>query len=179
MSSGTRVRARRAAIAGTAVALGLSLTAATHASGANSITGRNILIADSRFVPADIGVFPGTTVVWTNTDDAPHDVHSTEGPRKFGTGEHPLKNGESFRFTFTQRGVYRFEANLNMHAVGSITVGERAYTEPPADEPPAHPVPLPSATPSPLLPRDHHGPRAPRPPRPLLPAPPRPGPFPR
>jgi len=133
---------------------GMTVASAPSASGAPADAGRNILIADSRFVPADIGVFPGTTVVWTNTDDVPHNVQSTDGPQHFGTHDGGLRNGQTYRFTFTKRGVYHFVCWLNGNMSGSVTVGDRAFTAPPTDDggresPTAKPVPTPSPSPSP------------------------------
>ncbi|HEX3830104.1 MAG TPA: plastocyanin/azurin family copper-binding protein [Sporichthyaceae bacterium] len=129
-----RPAARCATVAASlAVCSGLTMAAAPSASGAPGDHGRTILISDARFVPADIGVFPGTTVVWINTDQVQHNVDSTDGPQRFGTGEHALDNGQSFRFRFTKPGVYHFACWLNGHMSGSVTVGERAFTEPPSD----------------------------------------------
>jgi plastocyanin len=162
----TIARVRRSAVrcatsaASLAVCGGMAVAAAPSAAGAPADTGRNILIADGRFVPADIGVLPGTTVVWTNTDEVQHNVQSTEAPQHFGTSDGGLRNGQSYRFTFTKRGIYHFVCWLNGNMYGSITVGDRAFTAPPADDSPenpfATPLPLPTHGPNPSAsPRPH------------------------
>jgi plastocyanin len=138
-----------------AACAGMTIVAAPTAAGAPANTDRTIIIADSRFVPADIGVLPGTTVVWTNTDDAPHNVQSTDAPQRFGTHDEGLRNGQSFRFTFRKRGVYHFVCWLNGNMYGSVTVGDRSFTAPPPDDegregPPVEtPVHVPDPSPSP------------------------------
>ena len=137
----TIARVRRPAVRGATLAAalvvcsGTTMATAPTASGAPREHGRTVLIADARFVPADIGVFPGTTVVWTNTDQVQHNIESVDGPEKFGTGDHALDSNQSFRFTFTKRGVYHFACWLNGHMTGSVTVGDRVFTEPPNDHP--------------------------------------------
>jgi plastocyanin len=135
----TIVRIRRSAARGATLAVslvvcsGMTMATAPGAVGAPGDSGRKILIADARFVPADIGVFPGTTVVWINTDEVQHNIESGEAPAPFGTGNHPLDKGQSYRFTFTKPGVYHFACWLNGNTTGSITVGDRTFTDPPND----------------------------------------------
>jgi plastocyanin len=78
-----------------------------------------ISIADFAFSPAELGVVPGTTVIWTNRDDIPHTVTSTEGAFK----SHALDTDDSFSFTFEKAGSYRYFCSLHPHMVGTVKVG--------------------------------------------------------
>lgn len=71
------------------------------------------------FAPAELSVTPGTTVIWTNHDDIPHTVTSTDGAFK----SHALDTGDSFSFTFEKPGSYRYFCSLHPHMVGTIKVG--------------------------------------------------------
>ena len=71
------------------------------------------------FAPAELSVAPGTTVIWTNHDDIPHTVTSTDGVFR----SHALDTGDSFSFTFEKPGSYRYFCSLHPHMVGTIKVG--------------------------------------------------------
>jgi plastocyanin len=123
---------RRVAVIGLGCAALAQVATPTATAAAGDPT-RNIVIADDNFVPADIGVHPGTTVIWTNTDEVTHDITSTDAPVKFGTGKYPLHENQSFRFTFTKRGVYHFASTLHGELTGSVTVGDRIFSQAPRD----------------------------------------------
>ena len=78
-----------------------------------------IVIDNFAFAPAELTVAPGTTVTWTNHDDIPHTVTSTDGAFK----SHALDTDDSFSFTFEKPGSYRYFCSLHPHMVGTITVG--------------------------------------------------------
>jgi plastocyanin len=71
------------------------------------------------FAPAELTVTPGTTVVWTNHDDIPHTVTSSNGAFK----SHALDTDDSFSFVFEKAGSYRYFCSLHPHMVGTIKVG--------------------------------------------------------
>jgi plastocyanin len=77
-----------------------------------------VSIANFTFAPADPTVTPGTTVIWTNHDDIPHTVTSTEGVFK----SHALDTDDSFSFTFEKAGSYRYFCSLHPRMVGTVTV---------------------------------------------------------
>jgi plastocyanin len=76
-------------------------------------------IENFTFAPAELTVAPGTSVIWTNHDDIPHTVTSTEGAFK----SHALDTDDSFSFTFAKAGSYRYFCSLHPHMVGTIRVG--------------------------------------------------------
>jgi len=93
-----------------AAALCLRLGAA-HAED-NSVT-----IDNFTFVPAEMTVKVGTTVTWTNHDDIPHAVVSAG---KFRSKT--LDTDNSFSFTFTAAGDYKYFCSLHPHMTGTIKV---------------------------------------------------------
>ena len=78
-----------------------------------------ISIENFAFSPADLRVAPGTTVRWTNHDDIPHTVTSTDGAFK----SHALDTDDSFSVTFEKAGSYQYFCALHPHMVGMIKVG--------------------------------------------------------
>jgi plastocyanin len=69
------------------------------------------------FQPAELTVKVGTTVTWTNRDDIPHTVVSAG---KFRSK--PLDTDNSFSFTFTETGDYKYFCSLHPHMTGLIKV---------------------------------------------------------
>jgi plastocyanin len=134
----TLITARPARFALAALGLaGLTLAAVPSTAGAartGPAGGQNVIITDGKFVPDTIGVHPGQTVVWTNTDDAAHGITSTSGPEKFGTGDEVLKKAQTYQFTFTKPGTYNFECSVHCNGAGTVTVGENARTSASDDE---------------------------------------------
>jgi plastocyanin len=76
-------------------------------------------IENFAFAPAELSVAPGTTVVWTNHDDIPHTVTSTDGAFK----SHALDTDDSFSFTFQKAGSCRYFCSLHPKMVGMVKVG--------------------------------------------------------
>jgi len=58
------------------------------------------------FGPASLTVAVGTTVIWTNRDDIPHTVVSTDDAKTFKSKV--LDTDEKFSFTFTKAGTYPY-----------------------------------------------------------------------
>lgn len=77
-----------------------------------------VSIANFTFSPADLTVAAGTTVVWTNHDDIPHTVASTDGAFR----SHALDTDDSFSFTFEKAGSYRYFCSLHPRMVGTVKV---------------------------------------------------------
>ena len=95
-----------------AAAISLLLGAAhAHAEDAN------VTIDNFTFGPAELAVKVGTTVTWTNHDDIPHTVVSAG---KFRSKT--LDTDDSFSFTFTAAGDYKYFCSLHPHMTGMIKV---------------------------------------------------------
>jgi plastocyanin len=76
-----------------------------------------VTIDNFTFAPAELTVKVGTTVTWTNHDDIPHTVVS---PGKFRSK--PLDTDNSFTFTFSAAGDYKYFCSLHPHMTGTIKV---------------------------------------------------------
>ena len=69
------------------------------------------------FEPNQLSVKVGTTVTWKNRDDIPHTVVSAG---KFRSKT--LDTDDSFSFTFTSAGDYKYFCSLHPHMTGMIKV---------------------------------------------------------
>jgi plastocyanin len=76
-----------------------------------------ISIDNFTFAPAQLTIKVGTTVIWTNHDDIPHTVVSAG---KFRSKT--LDTDDSFSFTFTAAGDYKYFCSLHPHMTGMIKV---------------------------------------------------------
>lgn len=70
------------------------------------------------FAPATLTVSAGTTVTWTNHDEEPHTVTSTNGAFR-STG---LANEETFSETFADPGTYQYFCALHPHMKATVIV---------------------------------------------------------
>jgi len=80
-----------------------------------------IKIDNFSFTPKQISIGVGTTVTWTNQDDVPHNVVSTE--RKFASPV--LDTDQAFSFTFKEPGSYPYYCKIHPMMTGSIQVVRR------------------------------------------------------
>ena len=78
-----------------------------------------IAIDHFSFAPARAAIAVGTTVTWSNRDDAPHNIVSTE--RRFKSPV--LDTGEQFSYRFEQPGTYKYFCSLHPRMTGEIEVG--------------------------------------------------------
>ena len=78
-----------------------------------------ISIDNFSFTPATLTVRAGTTVTWTNKDDIPHGIASSN--KAFARSK-ALDTDDSYSFTFTTPGTYQYFCYLHPHMVGSIVV---------------------------------------------------------
>ena len=76
-----------------------------------------VTIDNFTFSPAELTVKVGTTVTWKNHDDIPHAVVSAG---KFRSKT--LDTDDSFSFTFTVAGDYKYFCSLHPHMTGMIKV---------------------------------------------------------
>lgn len=70
------------------------------------------------FMPPDLKIPVGTKVTWTNRDDVPHTVVSTEG--KFSS--HALDTDEQFSFTFGEAGTYEYYCSIHPKMTAKVIV---------------------------------------------------------
>jgi len=76
-----------------------------------------VTIDNFTFTPAELSLKVGDTVTWTNHDDIPHTVVSAG---KFRSKT--LDTDDSFTFTFSSAGDYRYFCSLHPHMTGMIKV---------------------------------------------------------
>jgi plastocyanin len=96
-----------------AIAAAISLLlGSAHAEETTKVT-----IDNFTFAPAELTVKVGTTVTWTNHDDIPHTVVSAG---KFRSKT--MDTDDSFSFTFTAAGDYKYFCSLHPHMTGMIKV---------------------------------------------------------
>ena len=78
----------------------------------------SVSIKNFKFVPQDIAVKAGTTVVWTNDDSASHTVESSDKTLK----SDELSKSDTYSFTFTKAGRYDYNCGIHPSMKGSVTV---------------------------------------------------------
>ena len=91
-----------------------SVTANDQPSGASA----DVKIDNFSFGPQTLTVSVGTTVVWTNRDDIPHTVVSTEGVFKSKVRD----TDEKFSYTFTKAGTYPYFCSVHPKMTGKVVV---------------------------------------------------------
>jgi plastocyanin len=77
-----------------------------------------VKIDNFSFGPTTLTVTAGTTVTWTNRDDIPHTVVSTEGVFKSKV----LDTDEKFSYTFSKAGTYPYFCSLHPKMTGKVIV---------------------------------------------------------
>jgi plastocyanin len=79
-----------------------------------------VKIDNFSFGPAALIVPAGTTVTWTNRDDIPHTVVSTDDPKIFKSKV--LDTDEKFSFTFSKAGTYPYFCSIHPKMTGKVIV---------------------------------------------------------
>jgi plastocyanin len=77
-----------------------------------------VKIDNFSFGPATLTVPVGTSVTWTNRDDIPHTVVSTDGVFKSKV----LDTDEKFSFTFSKAGTYPYFCSIHPKMTGKVVV---------------------------------------------------------
>ncbi len=94
-------------------ALEAALVATRSAAGAIEV---EVEIMDSDFSPRDITAPLYTTVTWTQLDSVEHTVS------RFGVFDNYLSFGDTFSYTFTEPGVFRYYCNVHDDMYGRVIV---------------------------------------------------------
>lgn len=79
-----------------------------------------VKIDNFSFGPAALTVSVGSTVTWTNRDDTPHTVVSSDDPKAFKSKV--LDTDEKFSFTFTKVGTYSYFCSVHPKMTGKVIV---------------------------------------------------------
>lgn len=77
-----------------------------------------VTIKDLAFSPDMVTVAIGTTVTWTNQDSVSHTITSVDGI----FGSDTLAPGNSFSFTFIDKGTFDYFCSIHPHMTGSVIV---------------------------------------------------------
>ena len=77
-------------------------------------------ISQFAFSPATIVVPAGTKVIWTNQDKVNHSVIGDAAKCKFSSA--PLKQGDTFSYTFATPGTYSYHCGYHNYMTATITV---------------------------------------------------------
>ena len=86
-----------------------------------SASGRGeVRIESFRFEPTTLNVTPGTVIVWTNQDSAPHTA--TAKDESFDTGR--LDEGEAGNVTFDMPGTFEYVCDFHPRMEARIVVGQ-------------------------------------------------------
>jgi len=85
---------------------------------ASNASTSDITIDNFFFTPGTATVKRGTMVTWTNHDDIPHTIDSSDG--KFRSGA--LDTGDHFQFRFTEPGQYQYFCRIHPKMTGTIVV---------------------------------------------------------
>lgn len=76
-------------------------------------------IFNYKFDPETVTIAAGTTVTWTNKDEVPHTVASSDKSFKGSAG---LDTGDSYSYTFDKPGTYKYYCTLHPFMTGTIVV---------------------------------------------------------
>jgi plastocyanin len=79
---------------------------------------QQVVVDNFSFAPATTSVAVGTTITWTNRDDVPHNVVSTE--KKFASPA--LDTDEQFSHTFDGAGTYNYYCSIHPKMTGQVVV---------------------------------------------------------
>ena len=83
-----------------------------------SPTTMEVKIDNFTFGPAELTVMVGTTITWTNRDDIPHTVVSTDKVFKSKV----LDTDEKFSFTFSTPGTFPYFCSIHPKMTGKVVV---------------------------------------------------------
>jgi plastocyanin len=90
----------------------------TAAGQAQTAASAAVKIDNFSFGPTALTVPVGTIVTWTNRDDIPHTVVSTDGVFK----SKALDTDDKFSFVFTKPGTYPYFCSIHPKMTGTVVV---------------------------------------------------------
>ena len=80
---------------------------------------QEVKIFNYKFAPDVLTIPAGTTVTWTNKDEVPHTVMSSD--KRF-QGSGALDTGDTYSYTFTTPGSYEYFCTLHPFMKGKVVV---------------------------------------------------------
>src|SRR6266849_8695542 len=94
------------------------IAGATHASTPSEGEKTSVKIDNFTFNPATVTIKAGSTVHWTNGDDIPHTVASTDKLFKSKV----MDTNEEFEYTFDKPGTYDYFCSLHPKMTAKVIV---------------------------------------------------------
>jgi plastocyanin len=96
----------------------IAITDVPLESDATSSSAQDVTLDNFRFNPSTASVPLGSTIRWTNRDDAPHTIVSTE--HKFKSPV--LDSGGQFSHQFDSPGTYKYFCSIHPRMTGEVVV---------------------------------------------------------
>ncbi|MDI6716821.1 MAG: cupredoxin family copper-binding protein [Actinomycetota bacterium] len=78
----------------------------------------DIVMQDYAFQPDEIYISLGSELTWVNNDSVTHTVTADDG--SFDSGS--LRQGDSFSFTFKEKGTFKYHCRLHPRMHGTVVV---------------------------------------------------------
>ena len=88
--------------------------------GARGASTSNVNISGFAFVPQNLLIQVGDTVIWTNNDGTPHTVTSTDLTGELDSGT--ISNGDTYTHVFNTVGTFSYRCELHPSMTGSVSV---------------------------------------------------------
>jgi amicyanin len=98
---------------------GIALMAGAASAAEPAAATVQVSISSYKFDPPVLTVPVGTTVVWTNHDDVPHTVTSTDKTFKSSGA---LDQGDSYSYTFKAAGTYNYYCTVHPFMTAKVIV---------------------------------------------------------
>lgn len=98
----------------------LAGAAGTAAWAGDAPASAQVSIDNFTFAPAVLRIASGTKVTWTNHDDIPHTVTSSQDPAHMRSPV--LDTDETYSLTFDKPGTYAFFCSLHPHMQSQVVV---------------------------------------------------------
>lgn len=84
----------------------------------------SINIENYTFVPATLTVKKGTTITWTNKDQAKHNVVADDDSPQGGPNGPLIGQGETYSFTFDTVGTFKYHCQPHPYMKSEVVVTE-------------------------------------------------------
>lgn len=86
--------------------------------------GNSVNIQNYKFNPTPLKVKKGTSVTWTNKDIAKHNVVVDDGQPAGGPSGPLFGKGETYKFTFSTVGTFKYHCEPHPYMHGEVVVTE-------------------------------------------------------
>lgn len=107
-----------AAVALIAATVFFARTSSVTVHAQQALASPEVKIDNFSFGPTTLTVAAGATVTWTNRDDIPHTVVSTDGVFK----SKAVDTDEKFSYTFAKPGTYSYFCSIHPKMTGKVVV---------------------------------------------------------